>query len=107
VSFLVFYIASSYAVSQERVHLIVTEMQHSTSRDGDVQFDDGCKQLRNGYPNFQRAKPKSLPILCFGNDPVLHQPAASNRDFHVHPTPSLESLYRGQRILSRAPPSHR
>ena len=103
--FLVFYVASSYAISQERVRLIVSELQHSASHADQLQLDNGCEQVRNGFPNFQRAKPKTISILCFGLEPLLQQPRVSEVSFHLHPTTSFKSLYRGESVLSRAPPS--
>ena len=71
--FLLFYFASSYAISQERTRLIVSELQHSASHADQPQFDNGCEQVRNSYPNYQRAKPKTISIPCFGLAPLLHQ----------------------------------
>jgi hypothetical protein len=66
--FILFYFGSSYAVTQERVRLIVSEVQHSRSHSGRTHFDAGCKQLNNGFPNFQRAKPKTICSLCLGRN---------------------------------------
>jgi hypothetical protein len=102
--FIVFYFASSYAISQERVRLIVSEVQHSSQRSDDMQFDDDCKQLPNGFPNFQRAKPKTISIVWFGLDCFFDEPRVSDRSFDWHPTIFFKSLYRGGSILVRAPP---
>jgi hypothetical protein len=102
--FLVFYFASSCAISQERVRLIVSEIQHSAERSDDTQFDDGCKQLRNGFPNFQRAKPRTISILWIGLHCFLDKPSVSDRSFDLRPPISFKSLYRGDRVLVRAPP---
>jgi hypothetical protein len=103
--FLFFYVACTYAISQERVRLIVTELHHSAAHANEQQLDTGCEQLRNGFPNFQRAKPKTISILCFGLEPLLHQPRTSERSFHFHSTTSFKSPYRRESVLSRAPPS--
>jgi hypothetical protein len=102
--FIVFYFASSYAISQERVRLIVSEVQHSAQRTDQVQFDDGCKQLRNGFPNFRQAKPRTVCALGFGFDCSLDEPRVCDRSFDLHPPISFKSLYRGEKALVRAPP---
>jgi hypothetical protein len=104
--FLVFYFASSYAISQERIRLIVSEVQHSTSLGGQMQVDDGSNQLPDAFPNYRQAKPKTTCVLDFGLTPQPDlPPRVSERSFDIHSTTSFASLYRGENVLSRAPPS--
>jgi len=79
-------------------------MQHSNQRGSRTQFDDVCKQLRNGFPNFQRAKPKTICIIGFELDCVLQRPPVADHSFHQYPTFSFKSLYVGDNVLTRAPP---
>jgi len=103
--FLLFYVASSYAISQERVRLIVSEIQHSSGHDDGSQVDAGCKKLRNGFPNYQRAKPKTICVLYVGQNLSLQLVRhVSDRSFHPH-TLSFKSLDSSKSVLSRAPPS--
>jgi hypothetical protein len=103
--FLFFYIDCSYAVSQERVRLIVSEVQHAAQRSDDMQFGDGCTRSHDGFPNFQRAKPRTFCALGLGRDPIGEiQSALSGRSFFPQII-SFNSLYRTQKVPTRAPPS--
>jgi hypothetical protein len=105
--FVIFYSASSYAIAQERVRVIVDELQHSVARSDGLQFDDGCNQLRNGFPNFRQAKPQASCILYFGLTQNFELwLVEAEREFHTrsHPLKSLDTI---ERILSRAPPFQR
>ncbi len=101
--FLVFYVASSYAISQERIRLIVSELEHSSSHDVQTQVDTGCKQLRNGFPNYQRAKPKTICSLCFGENQPVCLSELSEPFFQRQTDPYVLHSDR-ESVLSRAPP---
>jgi hypothetical protein len=102
--FLVFYFASSYAISQERTALIVSELQHSSSRESATQLDAGCKQLHNSFPNFRQAKPKAGGDTSFaGAALVAFLPELCEQSFHLQIFP-LKSRTTIERIPSRAPP---
>src|SRR5687767_247648 len=103
--FLVFYFASTCAISQERVRLIVGEIQQSASGDAGVQLDDGRNQIRNGFPSFRQAKPKAASDVYFGPSESIHLlPHKSDGAFHTQAS-SLKSLHSIERLLSRAPPA--
>jgi hypothetical protein len=106
VLFLVFYSASSYAIGQERVYLVANELQHFVLRPDGLQFDDGCNQLRNGFPNFRQAKPETICILYFGFLQSFALPSLEVREFHAQ-SHALKSRDTIERILSRAPPFQR
>lgn len=101
--FLVFYVASSYAITQERTSLVIQELGHSLKASGDAQFDSACKQLRNGYPNFSEAKK-------VGSDFPLHAVHALDSVLEMaqveyHPQPrSCGSLLLVWNTPARAPP---
>jgi hypothetical protein len=103
-AFLMFYSASSYAIGQERISLVVDEVQHSLARPDGLQFDSGCNQLRNGFPNFRQAKPETLCMLYFGVTQKFELwRVEAEREFHTqsHPLKSLDTI---EIILTRAPP---
>lgn len=103
--FLVFYVASTYAIGQERTNLIVSELQHSRCREDQTQFKDGCKQLEQGFPTYRHAKPRTIGFQNFpGSRPFLCPPGVVERRFHVQPD-SLKPIRIAYSILSRAPPS--
>jgi hypothetical protein len=104
VLFLLFYVASSYAVYQERTRLIVIDFQHSSTRGSMASIEPGFSKLDVDFPNYRQAKPKSICALCLVS---LHTsyflPAVSERVFHS-PSRSLKSLHVDSSVLSRAPP---
>lgn len=105
VLFLVFYVASTYAIGQERTRLIVSELQHSCCREDQAQLKDGCKRLEQGFPTYRHAKPRTIGFQTFpGSRPFLCMPGAAERWFHVQPD-SLKTIRITYSILSRAPPS--
>jgi hypothetical protein len=102
--FLVFYLASSYAVSQERVVLVVSELQHASSRSAGVQLASCQNQITKGFPAFGQAKPKAACDAYFGPSELIHFLAHQfDRSFHTQTSP-LKSLNSIERLLSRAPP---
>jgi hypothetical protein len=102
--FLIFYLASSYAVSQERTTLLVADLQHCGSRGDDSSIDPGSAQLQNDFPNFRQAKPKGPCVLYFErSESVSLLPLVSKRSFHPL-TYSLQPLYLDANVLSRPPP---
>jgi hypothetical protein len=104
-SFIVFYVASSYAVSQERVRLIVEFVQHTTSHDNHVQIEADGNQVRDGFPNYRQAKPKTVCVLDFGLVPQLRcLPPPSDGFMYVDPTVRLQLRTLSGSVLSRAPP---
>jgi len=103
--FLLFYVASSYAITQERTSLIVSELYHSSSRSNQLQFDSGCKQLRNGFPNFQRARIKTICALQIGRNLNGNSLSPISQPTFPVQLRSLKSLHSAESILDRAPPS--
>jgi hypothetical protein len=103
--FLLFYVASSYAITQERTSLIVSELYHSSSRSNQFEFDSGCEQLRNGFPNFQRANPKTICALQIGRKLNVNSISPISQPAFPVQLRSLKSLYSAESILDRAPPS--
>lgn len=102
---ILYYVASSYAVSQERTSLIVSELHHSSSRQAQTQIDTGCTQLHAGLPNYRHAKPKSICALEFAPvEKTYFLPQVSSRVFQFQ-SHSLKSLYSIESILYRGPPS--
>lgn len=101
--FLLFYVASAYAITQERVSLIVQEIQHSTSRDEQQQFDDSCKQLRNGYPHYREAKTVNTDKYVRPATVVHSAPAIRIRFFVPHIT-SFQIDVSLETSCPRAPP---
>ena len=69
--FILFYVASGHAVSQERTNLIVSELQHSSSHGGQLQFDTGCDRLDAGIPFYQQVKPSSNNITELSHSPAV------------------------------------
>lgn len=105
--FLIFYLASIYAVAQERTTLIVSGLEHSCSRDASGQMDLGCKELHDHFPNYREAKPRSIGRSGLGEDQfVLALPYVSDLSFHVQ-NGSLKALNIWGSSISRAPPSYR
>ncbi len=103
--FLLFYVASTYAIGQERTSLIVSELQHSGSREGQSQVGDGCRQLDPSRPIYRQAKPRTICAFEVGRGlNVRFLPHVSGRaiPLQLH---SLKSLCSIERILDRAPPS--
>jgi hypothetical protein len=103
--FLLFYVASSYATNQERIRLIVSELYHSSSRDGQSQIDADWSRLDGSFPNYREAKPKAIGALKVVRDQNLDfLPQVSHRVFHIQGH-SLKSLFSIECILDRAPPT--
>jgi hypothetical protein len=104
-SFLCFYFASSYAVTQERVRLIAGHVQHSPSHGNQSQMEDDGRHVRDGFPNYRQAKPKTICVLSFALI-VQHAfiPTFSDRFLRIDSSVSLQSLKHGCRFVSRAPP---
>jgi hypothetical protein len=106
--FLLFYVASSYAISQERVRLIVGDVQHSPTHLGELQIEEDHGQTQDNFPNYRQAKPKTICIAGVGPAPrLVFIPPVSDRSFNIHSGTSLKTLYRGESVLSRAPPTQR
>jgi hypothetical protein len=103
--FLLLYVDASYAISQERVRHLVSELRHSTSRSEGMRVDSGCQQIHDDYPNFQRAKPKTFRAFGFVlNSSLQFAPTVSIRSF-LPQTSSVNPSYHIESIPSRAPPA--
>src|SRR2546426_12024310 len=103
VLFLIFYAASSAVVTAKRTAVLVTEWEHASGLANDVQVKDGCKQIRDGYPNYREAKKASLdfefrPAVAASLLPAVtsHQFAS----FQVH----IRSYFTVRVSPTRAPP---
>jgi hypothetical protein len=104
--FLFFYVASSYAISQERVRLIVGEVQHSPTHRGEVQIEDDWRDTQDHFPNYRQAKPKTVCIVAVGPAPrIVIIPPDTDGSLNIHSVSSLKTLYRDESVLSRAPPA--
>jgi hypothetical protein len=104
-AFLLFYVASSYAVGQERTRIIVRELEHSSSREDRADIDSGCERLVDSFPKYRQAKLRANSDLFFGSvGPIDLQRGLSEHSFapQVHSLKSVESF---EDALSRAPPS--
>jgi hypothetical protein len=104
-SFLVFYFASCYVVTQERVSLIAGHVQHSPSHGNQSQMENDGRHVRDGFPNYRQAKPKTNCVLAFAL--IAQQafiPTFSDRFFRIDSSVSLQSLKHGGSFVSRAPP---
>ena len=103
VLFLVFYMASSYAVTQERTGLTAERFDSNSVGSQERQADCGAEHHLQKFPNYREAKPKIAfdgPLKDRLDTPA---PLASERCFSplIH---SFESIISTQTILSRAPP---
>ena len=102
--FIAYYVASSYAVSQERIRFLVSELHHSACREGQPQIDTPCDHLDGGLPNYRHAKPRACAAVAIAqNQPVFSLTRTSERVVQIQ-TCSLKSLCVTESILSRAPP---
>lgn len=64
-AFLLFYIASTDAISQERVFITWAELQRSLPPGDRTRLDAG-NRLPQGFPKLREAKPKGGLCLSFG-----------------------------------------
>jgi hypothetical protein len=103
--FLVFYFASSYAVSQERTRIVVGEVQYSKSASDEVQVQDGRSQVRDTFPNYKQARPRMVSAvdMDLASQREL-KPGLSEASLAGFSKSLLQSLYDGASFLSRAPP---
>jgi len=103
---LLFYVASGYAIIQERTTLLVSTLTHSCSREDETQFDARREQPDSEFPTDRQAKPKAIAFHAFGLGPFAHAlPTVSERSFH----PQTFSLKSQDTLASagwRAPPAH-
>lgn len=87
--------------------MIVSALHHSSSREGQGQIAADWSRLDGSFPNYREAKPKAIGALNVVRDQKLDfLPQVSRRVFHIQ-AHSLKSLFSIERILDRAPPSHR
>jgi len=104
--FLLFYIASGYAVRQERATLLVSALTHSCSRDDETQFNARKEQPDGGCPYYRQAKPKGIAFHALGWGPLAHAlPTGSERPLHAQSF-SLKSQDTLASAGWRAPPAH-
>ena len=102
-TFVLCYVASSYAVTQARTSFLVGEFEHS-SRPSQAQVDGPCKQVNSAFPSYRQAKPNPIfgSYILQARQPDI-SPVVSERLFHVQ-TVSLKSIDSIDSIPSRAPP---
>jgi hypothetical protein len=104
VLFALFYVASSYSVTQERTSLLVDELRHSSSHAAQTQIGEGCPQLIDGLPMYRQAKPAAnVAFLITPGSSFEFVPHSAERSFHPQ-THSLKSLSTRESVSSRAPP---
>ena len=102
--FLLFYVGSSYAVTQERTVLEADQVQHSASKSDQTLIDESCKHPADGYPSYRQAKPKAGSDFYFSRVESIHLlPHVSEQAFHPQ-TYSHKSLNTLETVLLRAPP---
>jgi hypothetical protein len=102
-TFFLFYIASSCAITQERAYLTVEGLEHSSYGEK-PQFNDSKKDPQNDYPRYRQAKPKTICALTIARNPALEiLPHVSERSFAVQ-THSLKPEDIALTEPSRAPP---
>ena len=102
-AFLLFYVASTDAISGERVVMIVSGLQQSPPTGDRTRLDAG-KQLPQGFPNYREAKPRGGAGLPFGRTKSVHTPPNLNERC-IHPqTHPLKALFSLESVLLRAPP---
>ena len=102
--FLLFYIGSSYAITQERTSVQADQVRHSCPKGEHTQIHEHCKHLAHQYPNYREAKPKTGCDLYFWPRESVHlRPCVSERGFHPQ-TYSFKSLATLRTILLRGPP---
>jgi len=102
--FLMFYVASCYAIGQERTSFVASNLRLSGSHDCQDALRSRTAELNPGWPNYREAKPKPITAI-----EMVPQQFVSLRP-HVNGyalSPQLSSLkpqYTLQRALDRAPP---
>jgi hypothetical protein len=99
-SFFVFYIASSYAVTQERTVLQVQRSQAA----GNPTLEQTCHECHFAFPHFRQAKPKHGADSFFFHTESVHLiPHVSEHTFTVQ-TVSFKSIASLENTHLRAPP---
>ena len=98
-----FYLASSVAVGQERMSLLLNEWEHASDRGTEQQINEGCSRLQDGYPRYREAKKVNLEIDFQPALPTVISPHVRDRCFL-----SLELAAKSHIAIrvspSRAPP---
>ena len=105
--FVLFYVCSSYAITQTRTSDFLTEFDHVVSRAGKTQIHESCRQFASGYPNYRQAKPKPVhhDSSNYGEIARLHIQSAAA--FTAPTTISARSTFDADPLFSRPPPSLR
>jgi hypothetical protein len=105
VVFVLFYMASSYAVTQERTDLIAGRVRDSASERRQSHLEERASYLVDAFPQYREAKPKAGCDLFFSRPVSLGPlPNISERCFRVDDyAPACTTDLEG--FLSRAPPA--
>jgi hypothetical protein len=102
-SFLAFYIASSYAITQERAALQVEGAEDRLSGQTGS-FEQNCQDCHFAFPHFRQAKPKpTADVHFFRVELAQVLPVVSTRVFAAQ-TISFKSISTLENTHLRAPP---
>jgi hypothetical protein len=103
-TFLLFYVASSYAITQVRSKFTAEQVRQSTESDGKTQIREPYEELSQGFPQYRQAKPKPGVHVFFHEARTIQpEPPASSRSFEPRTFPFHHAVSRGS-VPSRAPP---
>jgi hypothetical protein len=101
--FLLFYVVSSYAISQQRIANIVSRVQRSRSNTDLAQVNSDGALQKSDFPNYRQAKPKTMAIARVSQITLHDLPRVTGSSFE-----SVQCFWKSTRsnecILSRAPP---
>ena len=102
-SFIVFYLASSYAITQERTELQVERSQQAaTGNSGSI--DQACHECHFAFPHFRQATPKAGAVAYFSHMEAVHLiPHVATGSFPAQKV-SFKSISSLENTLLRAPP---
>jgi hypothetical protein len=102
-AFLVFYLASSYAITQERTVMIAGAVQHSSAKHDQTQVDKNSREAHDGFPNYRQAKPKTGAGINFRQTPAVFVLDVCSETLETQSV-SFKALFSLECSLSRAPP---
>ena len=100
--FLFFYVASTYATTQEKLADTIRGIQH-LPQDGESKIGSDCKAANHGLPKYREAKKVNKD---FENRPAITidlAPASMSRQFTAH-NESLKEQFTLDKSNPRAPP---
>jgi hypothetical protein len=104
--FLLFYIASSYAIGQERTAVIASAVLQSGYSEDHLARCRSGKQLDPSWPNYHEAKPKTICASEVGQHQAIHFRAPVAERVVPPTSQSEKSLFSLENTLDRAPPAN-